>query len=118
MKTILALAAAAVAFAAAPADAKPHAKHYAKHHSRTVCTKWRHGQCVSMRHANRHAAMYRVGYRFAPRYAYTSYDALPRTYVSQYSLRPNDRYVYRVNFIFVVNARTYAVERVIAALTR
>jgi hypothetical protein len=62
--------------------------------------------------------LYRVGYRFAPRYAYTPFSALPQTYVSRYSLDPDYRYVYRDNYIYVVNPRTYAVERIISALVR
>jgi hypothetical protein len=114
MKTLLALAAAAVAFTAAPADAK----HYVKHHKAMVCTKWRHGTCIASHSVDRHSALYRVGYRFAPRYAYTPFNTLPRAYVTRYSLAPDYRYVYRDNYIYVVNPRTYAVERVISALTR
>jgi hypothetical protein len=69
------------------------------------------------RNAARRAA-YRTGYRFGPSYDYTAYDQLPRTYVTRYHLRPNYRYVYRDNVVYVVNPRTYAVERVINALTR
>ena len=109
MKTLIAIAAAAtVALAATPADARPH--------NGMACAQTRHGQCVAMRGARN--PMFRVGYRFAPRYAYTSYNALPRTYVRRYGLRPNYRYVYRNNYIYVVDPTTYAVERVINALTR
>ena len=111
MKLFLALGAAAVALSAAPADAKPH---------KATCTKWRHGHCVvwvKRGHMNRHA-MWRNGYVFGPRYGYTSYRVLPRTYVSRYDLSPDYRYVYRDNYIYVVNPRTYAVERIIDALTR
>jgi hypothetical protein len=114
-KVFLALGAAAVALTAAPAVAKPH-------HGRD-CGKWRHGQCVSwvnhgqMVSSARHAR-WRSGYVFGPRYGYTSFGALPRTYVSRYDLNPRYRYVYRDNYIYVVNPRTYAVERIIDALTR
>jgi hypothetical protein len=111
-KTLLALGAAAVALSAAPADAR--------HRSHDVCAKWRHGHCVrwvSRRAMARHAR-WNSGYRFGPRYSYTSYRALPRTYVSRYDLSPDYRYVYQDNYIYVVNPRTYAVERIIDALTR
>jgi hypothetical protein len=112
MKLFLALGAAAVALSAAPVDAKRYQK--------AACAKWRHGHCVvwvKRSHMNRHAR-WNTGYRFGPRYAYTSYRALPRTYVSRYDLSPDYRYVYQDNYIYVVNPRTYAVERIINALTR
>ena len=87
-----------------------------------VCTNWRHGTCVNMHRANRQAmirhARYRNGYVFGPRYGYTSYNRLPRTYVSRYDLSPNYRYVYRDNYIYVVDPKTYAVQRIISALVR
>ena len=73
---------------------------------------------MSWHKVSRHSALYRVGYRFTPRYAYTPYARLPRSYVTRYDLNPNYRYVYRDNYVYVVNPRTYAVERVIDALTR
>jgi hypothetical protein len=107
MKILFAVAAAAaVTLAAAPAVARPHS-------DRAGCMNWRNGHCVGERRA-----MYRVGYRFGPRYGYTPYGQLPRTYLSQYRLRPGYRYVYRDNVVYVVNPRTYAVERVINAMTR
>lgn len=117
-KALLALGAAAAALSAAPADAQRGYGHNAR-----ACAKWRHGQCVrwdnrGYRVSSMHHARWNTGYRFGPSYSYTSYNSLPRTYVSRYSLRPNYRYVYRDNYIYVVNPRTYAVERVINALTR
>ena len=104
--------------------------------ARMVCTQWHHGRCVAMARVNRgqmirdrnmarrearrearRAALYRVGYHFTPTYHYTTYSALPQTYVSQYSLSPDYRYVYRDNYIYVVDPKTYAVQRVIDALT-
>ncbi len=129
MKTLLALAAAAVAFTAAPADAK----HYDKHHSRTVCTKGRHGQCVAshqlglaraqqvhQRNVSRQTArLFAVGQRVPRAYGYwTPYSGLPQNYVTQYNLSPDNRYVYRNHYIYVVDPKTYAVERIITALTR
>ncbi|HEY6661353.1 MAG TPA: hypothetical protein VIZ66_00360 [Sphingomicrobium sp.] len=112
-KTLLALGAAAVALtgvaSSTVADAKP------KHHAKS-CSKWRNHHCVSYGYG-RHA-QWRTGYRFGPRYAYTSYRMLPRTYVSRYDLSPNYRYVYRDNYIYQVDPRTYAVTRIIDALTR
>ena len=113
-KTLLALGAAAVAFTATPADAK-------RYTNVTKCTKYRNGHCVRWKRLTvkqaRHAG-YRVGYRFGPTYSYTAYGALPRTYVRRYSLSPRYRYVYRDNYIYQVDPTTYAVTRVIDALTR
>jgi hypothetical protein len=107
-KALLALSIAAVALSAAPAQAR---------HDRT-CAKWRHGQCVRWANHGYSRNAYRVGYRFGPSYGYTSYDALPRTYVRRYGLRPNYRYVYRDNQIYVVDPTTYAVTRIIDSVTR
>ena len=117
-KTLLAIGAAAIAMTAMPADA---ARHHGRH-----CAKWRNGHCVRWNNHGynkamaRHArhAMWRTGYRFGPRYSYTSYRALPRTYVTRYSLSPRYRYVYRDNYIYQVDPSTYAVTRIIDALSR
>jgi hypothetical protein len=113
-KTLLALGALAVALTAAPAEAK-------KYTNISKCSKYRHGRCVAwkrmtVKQARR--AGYNVGYRFGPRYAYTSYQTLPRVYVQRYDLSPNYRYVYRDNYIYQVDPRTYAITRIIDALTR
>ncbi len=119
MKSLLLSAAGiAVALTAVPADA-----HRRGHHSsKMVCTKWHHHRCVSMHRVNRptarHMARYRTGYVFGPSYGYTTYSALPRTYVSRYDLSPDYRYVYRDNYIYVVDPKTYAVERIISAIVR
>ena len=105
---LLAAAGAAVALTSVPADA-------ARHHNR-MCTKWRHGHCVSYGYG-RHA-QWNTGYRFGPRYGYTSYRTLPRVYVQRYDLSPNYRYVYRDNYIYQVDPTTYAITRVIDAITR
>jgi hypothetical protein len=112
-KTFLVLGAAAIAVTgvASSASAAPHARHHAK-----TCSKWRNHHCVSYGHG-RHA-QWSAGYRFGPRYAYTSYRTLPRTYVQRYDLSPNYRYVYRDNYIYQVDPTTYAITRVIDALTR
>lgn len=114
IKTFLALGAAAVALTAAPVEAK--------HYSNQVrCSKWRHGHCVKWKRLTRaqaRRAAYNMGYHFGPRYAYTSYRALPRVYVQRYDLSPRYRYVYRDNYIYQVDPTTYAVTRVIDALTR
>lgn len=121
-KVLLALGAAAVALTAAPALADRGHNHGYRHHAR-ACAKWRHGHCVRwanhgyMISMHRHAR-YRTGYVFGPRYAYTTYSALPQRYVTRYDLNPDYRYVYRDNYIYVVNPRTYAIERIIDALTR
>jgi hypothetical protein len=120
-KAFLALGAAAVALSATPAMADRYSNHSYRHAAR-VCAKWRHGHCVrwdnrGYRSSARHA-QWRTGYRFGPRYAYTSYSTLPRTYVSRYDLSPRYRYVYRDNYIYQVDPSTYAVTRIIDALTR
>jgi hypothetical protein len=113
----LALGGAAVAVTAVPAEARHHARAMA-------CTQYRHGRCVAMHRVVarpamvRHGTRYRVGYRFGPSYGYTAYSALPQPYVTRYHLRPNYRYVYSGNTIYVVDPTTYAVERVINAITR
>ena len=103
---LLAATGAAVALTSMPADAR--------HHGR-ACTKWRHHHCVSYGYG-RHAR-WSTGYRFGPRYGYTSYRTLPRVYVQRYDLSPNYRYVYRDNYIYQVDPTTYAITRVIDALT-
>ena len=121
LKLVLAIGAAATALSAGPAFAKPHYDNGNRHHGRS-CAEWHHGHCARWDNhgyrvsSARHAA-WRSGYRFGPRYSYTAYDALPRTYVQRYDLNPDYRYVYRDNYIYVVNPRTYAVERIIDALT-
>ncbi len=57
------------------------------------------------------------GYRFGPRYSYTSYNALPPAYVSRCHLSRHYRYVYNDGYIYQVDPTTYAVTQVIAALT-
>ena len=121
-KVLLALGAAAVALSATPAMADRYGNPGNRHNAR-ACAKWRHGQCV--RWANRgyrvssaRHAQWRTGYRFGPRYGYTAYNTLPRAYVTRYSLSPRYRYVYRDNYIYQVDPSTYAVTRIIDALTR
>ncbi|MEO7366229.1 MAG: hypothetical protein ABIW03_07930 [Sphingomicrobium sp.] len=129
MKMLLALTAAAVAFTGAPAEAK----HYNNHHSRMVCTKWRHGQCVASRRvglnraqwvhqrnqARRQARLFAMGQRVPRNYGYwTPYNQIPQNYVTQYDLNSNYRYINRGGYIYVVDPQTYAVRRVIEALTR
>lgn len=113
-KAFLALAGISVALSAAPLEAK-HLSHMAK------CTKWRHGHCVAWRRLTkkqaRRVAQYREGYVFGPRYAYVPVTRLPEPVVTQYSLTPDYRYVYRNNYVYVVDPKTYAVTRVIDALT-
>ncbi len=82
-KTILAVAAAAVAFAATPALARDH------------------------------VTVYRVGYAFGPSYTYTEYNALPQPIVTRYHLRDNYRYVNENGYVYVVSPKSYRVVRVI-----
>ena len=108
-KIFLALGAAAVAMSAVPAEAK----HYTNH---VRCSKWRHHRCVAWHRMTRMQARragYRVGYRFAPTYAYTDYSALPQPVVTRYHLRDNWRYVNQNGRIYVVSPTTYRVTRVI-----
>jgi hypothetical protein len=111
---LLVAAAAAVALAGTPADAK-------RYTNQVKCTKWHHGRCVAykrltVKQARR--AAYRTGYRFGPSYRYTAYNSLPRTYRTRYNLSPNNRYVYTNGYIYQVDPTTYAVQRVINAITR
>ena len=109
MKLILAAGVAAVALGATPSEAR--------RHQATTCAKWRHGHCVAYRTVKRgtHHQAYRVGYKFGPRYRYTAYSALPRTYVTRYRLAPRYRYVYNGGYIYVVDPATYAVIRILNA---
>jgi hypothetical protein len=108
-RVLLALGVAAVALTTAPADAR-------RHHNATACAKWRHGRCVTYVRAVRpHVRRYTVGYVFGPRYGYTAYSALPRTYVTRYRLAPRYRYVYNGGYIYVVDPRTYAILRILNA---
>ena len=101
-KALFALGIATAAIvASAPADARHNTHRYA-------CTKYRHGHCVAMHR-------YNVGYRFSPTYGYTTYNALPRTYVHRYRLTPHYRYVYQNGYIYVVDPVTYAITRVLNA---
>ena len=108
IKILLAAGVAAVALTATPTEAR---KHYT---NMTTCAKWRHGQCVKWKRLTRRQA-YRMGYVFGPRYGYTSYNALPRTYVTRYHLAPRYRYVYQNGYIYQVNPTTYAVMRILNA---
>ena len=100
-KLLLTLGVAAVAMTSVPASARHNAHRYS-------CNRYRHGHCVAMRR-------YDVGYRFGPRYTYTTYNALPRTYVRRYNLTPHYRYVYNNGYIYVVDPVSYAITRVLNA---
>jgi hypothetical protein len=113
-KTILVLGAAAVALSTVPAEGR--------HYSNVIkCAKYRHGRCVQWNRLTRHQARkeaYRVGYVFGPSYAYVPVSQLPPPIVTQYDLTPDYRYVYRDHYVYVVDPKTYAITRVIDALTR
>ena len=116
MKMLLALAGAAVVVTAAPADAR-NPRHHGRH-AAMVCAKYRHHHCIAYRTASmRHVARWRTGYVFGPSYGYTAYDALPQPYVTRYHLSPDYRYVYTNGYIYQVDPKTYAIDRVIYALT-
>src|SRR5258708_37932838 len=90
-KVLLALGAAAVALGATPAMAQRHDNNGNRHNGR-ACAQWRHSNCVrwdnrGYRMSNARHARWNAGYHFGPSYGYTSYNSLPRTYVSRYSLR-------------------------------
>ena len=110
-KAFLALGAAAFALSAVPAES------HGRHVKTRVCTKIRHGVCVAShkvtRHARRGSSSYRVGHVFGPRYGYTAYTALPSPYVTRYRLRPDYRYVYTGNTVYVVDPTTYAITRIL-----
>lgn len=106
MKTFFILGAAAVvALGATPAGAQ-HAGQ---------CAVWRHGECARWMHAQE---PWRVGYVFGPDYAYTNYGTLPQPYVARYHLSPRYRYVYSGSHIYVVDPTTYAVTRIVSAMSR
>ena len=119
MRMALALAGAAVVLSATPADARN-----PRHHVRAMtCVKYRHHHCVAYARTVRpmmvrHVARYRAGYVFGPSYGYTAYSALPHPYVVRYHLRPDYRYVYSGNTIYVVDPATYAITRVINGIVR
>jgi hypothetical protein len=99
MRMYLSLAAVgAMAFAAVPAAAQHHG---------------------SGHHASRHAhhAKWSRGHHLGHNYSYTSFNALPRTYVTRYRLSPHYRYVYTDGYIYQVDPRTYAITQVLQALT-
>ena len=112
-RTLLALGAASVAMVGLASASSADAQN--RHHGRS-CSKWRQPHCVSYGYGRQ--AQWRTGYRFGPRYGYTSYQTLPRTYVQRYDLSPRYRYVYRDNYIYQVDPTSYAITRVIDALTR
>lgn len=116
MKRLIMLGgAAAVMLAAAPADA-----HYRHGH---MCARWHHGHCVRwMNHGYavsmaRHGG-YRVGHVFGPSYSYTEYSALPQPIVTRYHLSPDYRYVYTGNTVYVVDPTSYAITRILNAISR
>ena len=106
-KVLLALSGAAVALTTAAAAAPV---------TGFTCTKWRDGVCVST-HRVKGRPAYAVGYVFGPNYAYTTVGGLPQPVVTYDNLTASNRYVYSNGYIYVVDPTTYAVERVITAIT-
>jgi hypothetical protein len=100
-KVLLSLAGVAMALTAVPSGAKTF-----------VCTKWNDGVCVSM-HRVKGTPPYATGYVFGPSSTYTSYSDLPQPVVSYYKLSPDEKYVYREGYVYVVDPSTGAVTRVI-----
>lgn len=132
MKLLLGIATAAIAvtgIAAVPANAHVPRQHIS-------CARWHHGRCVvvnrgwtraqmmHMRHherraERRQARLFAMGQRVPVNYGYwTPYSQIPQTYVTQYDLNPDYRYINRGGYIYVVDPKTYAVQRVIEALIR
>ena len=103
-------AVAALALTSAPAVGQ-HARHsgYDRHENHN--NGWHKGHRA-------HKAKWNKGYRFGRNYRYTSYNALPRTYVRQYNLSPRYRYVYQDGYIYQVDPTSYAVTRILEALVR
>jgi hypothetical protein len=122
MKGLLAIASgAALVLVSAPAVARHHG-HDARHGhgghrygGHRYGERYEHHHGHAYRHYYRHHARYRIGYRFGPRYRYTVYTALPRTYVVRYHLRPRYRYVYTGGYIYVVDPVTWTVIRILNA---
>ena len=101
MRSFLTIAAVSALALSAPAVAQRHDQH--------------RGHNSSRMHRASHQQRFQVGHRFGPRYSYTSYSALPRTYVTRYSLSPRYRYVYNDGYIYVINPATWAVMRILNA---
>lgn len=107
MKILFSLGAVAALALTAPANAAP--QHHVTNHGQRVSAQ-RHARNAARR------ARFGVGHRFTRSYRYTSYNALPRTYVTRYHLSPRYRYVYTDGYIYQVDPTTYAVTRVLNAL--
>jgi hypothetical protein len=106
MKMFLSLAGvAALALGTVPAAAQHYSSHNRSNHDRG------HNARQS------HHARWSAGHRFGSRYSYTAFNSLPRTYVTRYRLSPRYRYVYTDGYIYQVDPRTYAITRIINALT-
>lgn len=108
MRSVLAIAGAAVAISGTCVDAR--------HYSNTIaCSGWRHGECVAWNRLTRkQAGEIKVGYVFGPHYTYYSdYSSLPHPVVTEYHLTPNYRYVSADGYVYVVDPHSYAVTRVI-----
>jgi hypothetical protein len=107
-KLFLAFAAGAVALSATAVDAR--------HYSNTIaCSGWRNGECVAWNRLTRdQAEKIKVGYEFGPNYTYYSnFSSLPQPVVTQYHLKPDDRYVAADGYVYVVDPHSYAVTQVI-----
>jgi len=107
-RTFLALAGAAVALSAMPANARTYSNTIA-------CSGWRDGQCVAWnRLTKKQEKDIRVGTVFGPNYTYYSdFNSIPQPIVTQYNLKPDERYVTADGYVYVVDPSTYAVTQVI-----
>ncbi len=109
-KTLLALAATAVATGAVPVQAE---KHYS---GVVVCDKVKDGVCVTYKRLTQGAAAratFDVGHVFGPTYTYTDVSTIPQAVVTEYGVKPGGRYVYQDGYLYEVDPTNYTVERVI-----
>lgn len=108
-KTILTLAASAIALTGVSASARQYSNTIA-------CSGWRNGECVAWNRLTlKQARKITVGTVFGPNYTYyTPLSSIPQTVVTQYHLSPGYRYVTADGYVYVVDPHTYAVTQVIA----
>jgi hypothetical protein len=114
MKTLFAIAAASVVLTAVPAQARTYS-------DIVQCVKVVDGRCNKWdRLTDEQAAKarWKMGYVFGPTYCYTTLDAIPHDYVTEFSLDPNARYVYQDGYIYVVDPKSYAVDKIIYTAPR
>ena len=129
MKTLVMLA-GAILLAATPAYAKPdHSNHANKGHAPHAQTVQGYGKggcppglakkspaCVPPGQARK---QFKVGERLPNGYnGYTPYNQIPYDLRRQYGLNTADRYIYRDDRLYRVDARTQVVQQVLSAILR